>query len=148
MASIFRQLHHVCVVVADIEAAEAAYERVGITGWFDYPKHGPYVEYNVPNPEGSAKLRYRCCDLENFQLQLCQPGPEDTPQRRFLDERGEGVYHLGFEVADLPGSVATGRELGLDVIASGLRGDGTGFAYFDTRDLTKVILEVRRTPAD
>ncbi|MGC3955906.1 MAG: VOC family protein [Propionicimonas sp.] len=148
MAPIFRQLHHICIVVADLEATEAAYRQLGIADWYDYPKHGPYLEYEVPNPEGSANLRYRCCDLANVQLQLCQPGSEDTPQRRFLDEHGEGVYHLGFEVADLPGAVAAGHDLGLDVISRGLRGDGSGFAYFDTRDLTKVTLEVRRTPAE
>lgn len=147
MPGVFSQLHHVCLVVADLEATMAAYERLGVTGWYDYPSHGPYVELEVPDPVGSANLRYKCCDLGNVQLQLCQPGSEGTPQRRFLDEYGEGVYHLGFEVEDLPASLAAGRALGLDVIARGLRGDGSGFAYFDTQHLTKVILEVRRTPA-
>ena len=148
VAALFRQLHHICIVVNELDSAIAAYERLGVTGWQDYPSHGPYLELEVPDPVGSANLRYKCCDLQNFQLQLCQPGPEDTPQRRFLDEHGEGVYHLGFEVDDLPGAEAAGRELGLDVISRGLRGDGSGFAYFDTRHLTKVILEVRRTPAE
>lgn len=148
MPTAFRELHHVCVVVHDIEATEAAYVKLGLDGWFDYPNHGPYVELNVPSAEGSANMRYRCLDFENFQLQLCQPGPEDTPQRRFLDQCGEGVYHLGFEVPDLPGAIETGRDLGLGVIASGLRADGSGFAYFDTRDLTKVTLEVRHTSAE
>jgi catechol 2,3-dioxygenase-like lactoylglutathione lyase family enzyme len=109
MSALFSQLHHVCIVVADIERAIAAYERLGVTGWYDYPSHGAYVELEVPNPQGSSNLRYRCCDLANVQIQLCQPGPEDTPQRRFLDERGEGVYHLGFEVPDMRVAVASGR---------------------------------------
>lgn len=148
MPRLFSQLHHVCIVVADMEATVAAYVRLGITGWYDYPSHGSYVELEVPDPVGSANLRYKCCDLENVQLQLCQPGLEDTPQRRFLDERGEGVYHLGFEVDDLLVAEAAGRDLGLGVISRGLRGDGSGFAYFDTRDQAKVTLEVRRTPAN
>ncbi len=43
-------------------------------------------------------LRYRCVNLENFQLQLCEPPEGDTPQRRFLETHGEGVFHLGFTV--------------------------------------------------
>ena len=147
MSALFSQLHHVCIVVADMERAIAAYERLGVTGWYDYPSHGAYVELEVPNPKGSSNLRYKCCDLGNVQIQLCQPGSEDTPQRRFLDERGEGVYHLGFEVPDMRAAVASGRELGLGVISRGLRGDGSGFAYFDTRDQVGTVLEVRRTPA-
>ncbi|MFT4165855.1 MAG: VOC family protein [Microlunatus sp.] len=145
MSELFTQLHHVCIVVRDLDRAVAAYERLGITPWFDYPKGSPYVELEVPDPQGSANMRYKCHDLANVQLQLCQPGPEDTPQRRFLDEHGEGVYHLGFEIDDVGSAVDAGQELGLDVVARGLRADGSGFAYFDTRAATGVTLEVRRT---
>lgn len=147
MSDLFTQLHHVCIVVHDLDRAVSAYQRLGVGPWFDYPKGGAYVEYDVPDPAGSAAMRYKCYDFENFQLQLCQPGPEDTPQRRFLDAHGEGVYHLGFEVPDLTEAVATGGRLGLDVIAKGQRADGSGFAYFDTRAETGVALEVRRTSA-
>lgn len=145
MSELFTQLHHVCIVVNDLERAVSAYQRLGVGPWFDYPKGAPYVEYDVPDPAGSAGMRYKCYDFENFQLQLCQPGPEDTPQRRFLDAHGEGIYHLGFEVPDLTEAVTTGERLGLGVIAKGRRGDGSGFAYFDTRAENAVVLEVRHT---
>ena len=67
------------------------------------------------------------------------------PQRRFLDHRGEGVYHLGFEVPDLEHAETHVRNAGVTVTASGRGADGSGFAYFDTRDDTGVTLEVRRT---
>lgn len=54
-------------------------------------------------------MRYKCVGLDNVQLQLCQPGPQDSPQRRFLDAHGEGVYHLGFEVPDRDAAEAKGR---------------------------------------
>lgn len=145
MSELFTQLHHVCIVVNDLERAVSAYQRLGVGPWFDYPKGAPYVAYDVPNPAGSAGMRYKCYDFANVQLQLCQPGPEDTPQRRFLDAHGEGVYHLGFEVPDLAEALTTGAGLGLDVIAKGHRADGSGFAYFDTRAENAVVLEVRHT---
>ncbi|BBH68716.1 glyoxalase [Actinoplanes sp. OR16] len=140
----FQRLHHVCVVVADLGRAVAYYESLGVGPFFDYPKGTAYIEFDVPNPAASAAMRYKCADLDNFQLQLCQPGDLDSPQKRFLDSRGEGVYHLGFEVADLLTAQNAGAELGLGVIARGLRADGTGFCYFDTRDDAGVVLEVRR----
>ncbi|MFT3969256.1 MAG: VOC family protein [Micropruina sp.] len=145
MSELFTRLHHVCIVVHDLDRAVSAYQRLGVGPWFDYPKGAAYVSYEVPDPAGSAAMKYKCYDFENVQLQLCQPGPEDTPQRRFLDANGEGVYHLGFEVPDLAAAVTQGGQLGLDVIAQGRRADGSGFAYFDTRAEAGVTLEVRRT---
>ncbi len=145
MSALFQSLHHVCVVVRDLEAAVAYYESVGVGPCFDYPKGTAYVEFEVPNPEASAAMRYKCADLANFQLQLCEPGELDSPQRRFLEEFGEGVYHLGFESPDLVADETRARGLGLDVIARGLRADGTGFCYLDTRAGAGVVLELRRT---
>lgn len=142
---LFSRIHHVCIVVSNLEQARTYYEGLGITGWYDYPKGVPYLEYEVPNPEGSAKLKYACVDLENIQLQLCEPGAEDTPQRRFLDERGEGVYHLGFEVPELQAALETAAGFGLSRLAYGIRDDNSGFCYFDTRKEAGTVLEVRVT---
>lgn len=144
-ASPFRRLHHVCVVVRDIEATVAYYEHLGIGPWYDYPKSSPYLELEVPNEEGSHSLTYKCCDLDNFQIQLCMPSEHDTPQKRFLDEKGEGVYHLGFDVDDLISGVQSGRDLGLAVVSRGLRENGTGFCYFDTAAGAGTTLEIRKS---
>ena len=146
MSPIFRHLHHVCIVVHDLERAVACYERMGIGPWFDYPKGGDYLEFEVPNAEASQAMRYKCADLDNVQIQLCQPPAMDCPQRRFLDAHGEGVYHLGFEVPDRDAAEAGARSLGLRVLSRGRRADGSGFAYFDTRDDAGVTLEIRKTP--
>jgi catechol 2,3-dioxygenase-like lactoylglutathione lyase family enzyme len=145
MSSPFRTLHHVCIVVHDLEAAVAYYQRLGVGPWFDYPKGGTYVEFEVPNEAASKAMRYKCVDLDNVQIQLCQPPLLDCPQRRFLDERGEGVYHLGFEVADVRAAESAIRDKGVGVTARGLRGDGSGFCYFATREGAGVTLEVRKT---
>lgn len=142
---LFRGLHHVCVVVHDLQASVAYYESLGIGPWFDYPKGTPYVELDVPDAEASAAMKYRCFDFPNFQLQLCQPSTADSPQRRFLDTFGEGVYHLGFESDDLDADMERAGQLGLGVIASGIRADRSGFCYFDTREQAGVVLEIRRT---
>ncbi len=147
MSSLFHQLHHVCIVVHDLDRAVAYYQRLGVGPWYDYPKGGAYLRFEVPNAQASAAMRYQCADLGNVQLQLCQPPLLDCPQRRFLDAHGEGVYHLGFEVADCAQAVVQAQALDLTVTAQGLRADGSGFAYFDTRAGAGVTLEVRKTPA-
>jgi len=145
MTPLFNKLHHVCIVVKDLDKAVAYYEALGVGPWFDYPKLGTYVEFEVPNKAASDTMRYKCVDLENVQIQLCDPGPLDSPQRRFLEQNGEGVYHLGFEVPDRDEAEATGRSLGLSVMARGKRTDNSGFCYFDTRRDAGVVLEIRKT---
>lgn len=142
----FKQLHHICIVVHDLARAVAWYETIGMGPWLDYPKGGGYTDFEVPNRAASDAMQYKCLDLDNVQIQLCQPSALDSPQRRFLDAHGEGVYHLGFEVPDRDAAEAQGRALGLGVTARGRRADGSGFAYFDTRADAGVVLEVRRTP--
>ena len=42
MNPIFQKLHHVCIVVHDIDRTQAYYESVGIGPWVTYP---PLTEY-------------------------------------------------------------------------------------------------------
>jgi catechol 2,3-dioxygenase-like lactoylglutathione lyase family enzyme len=145
MTTPFRQLHHICLVVHDIVKTVAYYESLGIGPWQDYPPLSEYTRLDVPNPEAFRQMKYRFVDLDNVQLQVCEPPRLDCPQRRFLDERGEGVFQLGFE-SDVETAVAQGTALGLDVTMRGQRDNGSGFVYFDTLDPAAVVLMARRTP--
>jgi catechol 2,3-dioxygenase-like lactoylglutathione lyase family enzyme len=147
MPSPFRTLHHICIVVHDIDKSVEYYESIGIGPFVEYPALSEYTEnLLLPNPDAFAKLRYMEADLENFQLQLCQPPQLDCPQRRFLDEKGEGVFHLGFEY-DVEDAVAEAGALGVRPLMRGQRVDGSGFVYFDTADRAAVILETRKSRA-
>ena len=140
----FHQLHHICLVVHDIDKTQAFYESAGIGPWQDYPPLTEYTDLEVPNREAFRSLRYRVVDLDNVQLQLCQPPQDDCPQRRFLDTHGEGVFHLGFE-SDVRPAVDQAAELGIDVLMRGQRDNGSGFVYFDTEDGAGVVLLARKT---
>jgi methylmalonyl-CoA/ethylmalonyl-CoA epimerase len=145
--SIFRQLHHVCIVVRDIEQAVKYYESIGVGPWTDFP---PLDKYELTGYERDAflKLRYKFASLDNVQLQLCQPGEGNTPQRRFLDERGEGVFHLGFTVANCDDAQRQAEAAGLGVLGSGRLGDRSGFTYFKTVEQgAGVTLEIRAASA-
>ena len=144
MTTPFRQLHHICLVVHDIERAQAYYESIGIGPWQEYPPLAEYTDLDVPNPDAFVQMRYRIANLDNVQLQLCQPPDLDCPQRRFLDRNGEGVFHLGFEHAVEDG-IDQAHALGLSVLMRGQRPNGSGFAYFDTAAEAGVVLEIRQS---
>jgi catechol 2,3-dioxygenase-like lactoylglutathione lyase family enzyme len=141
----FRHLHHICIVVHDIDKSAAYYESIGIGPWQDYPPLTEFTALSVPNPDAFRALQYRFVNLDNVQLQLCQPPQLDCPQRRFLDTHGEGVFHIGFE-SDVAAAAEQADALGLRATMRGQRPNGSGFVYFDTLDEAGVVLMARKTP--
>ena len=142
----FGHIHHVCIVVPDIEAAQAFYESAGITGWREYPPLVEYTELDVPDDDAFFAMKYRYTDAPGLQLQLCEPNDGPSPQRKFLDRTGGGVFHLGFVVDDVDEATEQVHALGMDTWMSGRRADRTGFTYFKTPEIAGVTLEVRQSP--
>ncbi len=138
----FGKLHHICIVVHDIDRTQAAYEAAGIGPWVSYPPLAEYVELEVPDERGFLAMQYRICNLPNVQLQLCQPSRDPSPQRLHLDTKGEGVFHIGFEVPDADAAEAAAH---LPVKMKGRRANRTGFTYYDTADSLGVVLLTRAT---
>lgn len=97
METPFHALHHICIVVNDIDTTTEYYRSLCIGPWHDFPPLTDFTDLTVPNPAAFLAMKYRYANLDNVQLQLCQPPMLDCPQRRFLESHGEGVFHLGFE---------------------------------------------------
>ncbi|WP_342619463.1 VOC family protein [Rhodoferax sp. GW822-FHT02A01] len=142
---LFNDAHHVCIIVRDIEKATKYYESLGIGPWKDFPSLEPYLGHlDEDGKSAYMSLHYRFANLNNIQLQLCQPKEGKSPQWKFLLEKGEGVYHIGFSVEDLDASEKVAQEIGLEVRAHGRRADGAGFTYFETENEgAGVTLEIR-----
>ncbi|SES49150.1 Catechol 2,3-dioxygenase [Streptomyces sp. yr375] len=142
---VFQTLHHICVVVRDIDKSVAYYESKEVGPWHDFPSLEAFKDdLQVPDPDAFLDLTYKYADLGNVQLQLCRPGKGESPQRDFLETHGEGVFHLGFSVPTCDAAEARAADLGLDVLLRGRRPDGSGFTYFDTADAgAGVVLQIR-----
>ena len=141
----FDTLHHVCIVVRDIDRSVSFYESVGVGPWQDFPSLEPFGhDLVVPSADDFFKLKYKFADVGNVQIQLCEPPAGNTPQRQFLDQHGEGVFHLGFSVPDVDCAESLGRTAGLSILLHGRKADGAGFTYFDSADQgAGVVLQVR-----
>jgi catechol 2,3-dioxygenase-like lactoylglutathione lyase family enzyme len=57
MNELFSRAHHICIVVADIDAAIAYYEDLGIGGWQSYPDLSQYDNAELDVPDRQAFLR-------------------------------------------------------------------------------------------
>jgi methylmalonyl-CoA/ethylmalonyl-CoA epimerase len=83
----------ISVVVRDLEAAITRFTTLfGLT----VHKRGESKEFGFKNailPLGAG------------HIELMEPTDPDKPVGKFLAKRGEGVYLVGFEADDIPGSV-------------------------------------------
>lgn len=142
----FCKVHHLCIVVRDINASTAYYESLGIGPWEDMDLSS-YTSIEWPGGKDAfLGLTYRRCDIGTLQIQLCQPGHADTREKQFLDTKGEGVYHIGFVVDDIDQGEAQALALDLPVLARARRADGSGYTYLDNATAAGVVLELRQSP--
>jgi catechol 2,3-dioxygenase-like lactoylglutathione lyase family enzyme len=141
----FDRLHHICIVVHDIDKTQAYYESIGIGPWEAYPPLTEYEALEVPNRTAFMAMQYRVCNLPTVQLQLCQPSGDPSPQRIHLDTKGEGVFQIGFEVPDADAAEAEAKGKGLSPWMRGRRKNRTGFTYYDTVGKAGVVLLTRAT---
>jgi methylmalonyl-CoA/ethylmalonyl-CoA epimerase len=141
----FGKPHHICIVVKDIEKTKSYYESIGIGPWVNYPPLVEYTKLNVIDEKGFFDTHFVYTHIGNLQLQLAQPGEGKTIYKEFLETKGEGVFHVGFEVDDIDAVEKQLTNNKMKVLASGRRDDGSGFSYLDTREQAGVTLLVRQT---
>jgi methylmalonyl-CoA/ethylmalonyl-CoA epimerase len=143
-----KAVHQVGFVVRDIDAAMAAYWRVGVGPWQVYTYGAPLVkEITYRGKPGNWRFRIALTHLNGLSFELIQPLSGESIYSEFLERYGGagGIQHLGIIVDDLDQVVAEARESGFEVVQSGrghgVRGDGK-FAYLATDDDLCTVYEL------
>ena len=143
----FAELHHVTIVVKDMEQAVKYYESMGVGPFKSYPPLHDYVKVNVPDEDAFYNLIITECQIGPVTLQLVEPGEGKSIYGDFLEQRGEGLQHLGFVVDDIDKEEAKLKKLGFKVITSGRRADGSGFTYVDNDEIGGAHFMIRQNPS-
>ena len=138
----FSRVDQVGVVVRDMDRAIQYYGALGI-GPFESLQKPPIKERTVHGrPANDVKILSKRAKMGTVELELVQPVSGASIQKEFLEERGEGINHLGFFVDDLDKEIAKLVARGFKVISSVKRADGTGSAYFDADKIGGVLFEL------
>ena len=90
------RLHHVAVVVADLDEALERYQTLGFSGGERFVLAEQAVEVATLH-SGTG------------WIELIRPTDPDGPIARFLAKRGEGMHHVAYAVPDL-GAALKGLE--------------------------------------
>jgi len=125
------RIHHVAVVVGNLEAALGFYrDRLGLT-------------LEVVLPIESDRVRIAFLGVGESKIELVQPTDDTTGVARFLASRGEGFHHVCLEVADVDAELARLAAAGVELIDSAARRGAEGpVAFIHPRSCHGVLVEL------
>jgi methylmalonyl-CoA/ethylmalonyl-CoA epimerase len=125
------RLHHVGIVVADLDAAIATYQALGFgeADRFDIPAQGVRAAF-FPLAQGS--------------VELIQPTDSEGAIGRFMAKRGEGFHHVAYQVDDLATTLDELAAAGIELIdfAPRVGGHGLWIAFIHPRACNGVLNEL------
>lgn len=125
------ELHHVGVVVADIDAAAERYAALGF-------RDGERFE--IPE-QGVIAITYHAGP--GF-VELIQPTDPGGAIARFMAKRGEGMHHVAYRVTDLEGTLARLAAAGVRLIDDVPRAGAHGWriAFIHPEAASGVLIEL------
>ncbi len=134
------------VIVKDVEETKKKWaEFLGL----EVPETQPIGDYAVTGttykgePAPNAYCWMAFFDVgPGLQLELIQPNEEPSTWRDYLNEHGEGIHHIAFQIKDSKAKVASAEAAGLKLVQRGVYGDGSGeYNYLEAPEL-KCIVEL------
>jgi methylmalonyl-CoA/ethylmalonyl-CoA epimerase len=125
------RLHHVGLVVSDLDAAIANYVALGFgdADRFDVPEQGIRAAFFL---------------LAQGAVELIQPTDPEGAIGRFMAKRGEGFHHAAYAVDDLAASLDRLANAGIELIdgAPRIGGHGLLIAFIHPRACNGVLTEL------
>ena len=133
-------VHQLGFVVRDIEKACTHYEAVFDTGPFS-----PVIDVDMDGvllrgKPVKTKIKVAFVQSGGVQIELIQPVEGTNVYTEFLETKGEGIHHLGYQIDDIEAAKAAFRSKGLEPVFC--RDMGVmEFAYYDTAEVGGLMLE-------
>ena len=147
-SGLWDRAYQVGVVVGDLDRAKAFYERLGIGPFEEGPSGHTLRRHIYGEPAPDAAVRGALARMGDFEFELLQPISGKTIQGEFLETKGEGVVHICAFTDDIDRDIEELTGLGYEVISEGWLDDGGHFAYFDTREVGGLVLELFETGSE
>jgi methylmalonyl-CoA epimerase len=119
-----RGIHHLGVAVDDLDEALDTYTRL----------FGARLEHRATVPDQGVEAA--AVLVGDSRVELLAPTGEDTPVGKFLAQRGPGMHHVAYEVADVQAALSSLAREGVELIdpepREGLFGLEVAFVHPDS----------------
>ncbi len=129
------KIDHIAIAVHDVEAAMKQYqEALGVTD----------VEFETVETEG---VKVGILHLENGRIELMEPTNDNSPIKKFLDKKGEGLHHMALETDNIEGEVTRMEGCGIQFLGKIRPGSaGTKVTFIHPKSLRGVLAELCSHP--
>jgi 4-hydroxyphenylpyruvate dioxygenase-like putative hemolysin len=133
------KVHHIGIVVEDMDKAVAHYESMGIK---------PFVSMKPSPHEGRLRGKtctstpvISMCSVGGISIELLQPTEEESLAKEFYESEGEGVHHIAFQVSDMDKAAEQFVRNGFEILFLQKIGKG-GCVYIDTSKIGGTLIEL------
>jgi len=137
--------YQVGVAVRDLDQAISFYERLGIGPFVEGPSAHSVMRKVYGEDAPDTRVSGKIAQMGNIEFELLSPVAGRSVQGDFIEEHGEGIVHICGYTDDLDSDIEEMARLGFEIISQGEFDDGGKFAYFDTREVGGVVLELFQT---
>ncbi|MFZ5495535.1 MAG: VOC family protein [Verrucomicrobiota bacterium] len=138
-----RRVCQIAIVVRDIEKSAAAY-----ADFFGLPippiittEPGLKVNQTYRGRPSDARCKLAFFKLDNTELELTQPLGGPSSWQDILDQHGECIHHIAFQVVDTADKTRKLAAQGIPLLHQGGDPKTGQFSYFDTRQTLGLIVE-------
>lgn len=125
------KLDHIAVVVKDVEKAVAFYSKAFGLEFEEIAQHELPPDVITRGQPTPYTMKVSFAQMGPVRLELVQVVEGECIYTEFLREHGEGVHHLGYEVADIEEEIANAEAQGLEMICHLKIVGIMAFAHFD-----------------
>lgn len=131
------------IVVRDIETASQAYAAfLGMDKpqWFLTDEvDKAHTVFKGNSTEARAKLAF--FELENITIELIEPVGGPSTWQEFLENKGEGIHHIAFEIKDMDNKIDLLSKESIDLLQKGDY-EGGRYSYLDGFSRLGLIIEL------
>ena len=129
------KIDHIAIAVNDVETSAKAYqEALGINE----------IEFETVESEG---VKVAIIPMENGRIELIQPTNDESPIKKFLDKKGQGLHHMALETDDIEGEVERMEGCGVQFLGKVRPGSaGTKVTFIHPKSLEGVLAELCSHP--
>ncbi len=129
------KIDHIAIAVNNVEDAAKQYQQaLGVKE----------VIYETVESEG---VKLAIIKLENGRIELMQPIRDDSPIKKFLEKKGEGLHHMALATDDIEKEYERMEGCGIQFLGKIRDGsEGTKIVFIHPKSLHGVLAELCSHP--
>lgn len=124
------RIDHVAIAVNNLDQAVANYQRL---------LKVDHLEVELVQNE---KVRVAMLNLSDTRVELMEPTADDSPIKKFLLDRGEGIHHIAITADDIEKDISRATANGMRILG-GLRTGSYGrrVTFIHPKSMNGVLME-------